>query len=729
MGKSMSDADIHPAAVREQLRRVLASVAFGKAERSAALLKYIVEQTLDGKGDRLKEYSLGVEALGRGASFDPRIDTVVRAEVSRLRTRLDQYYNADGRSDTLVISLPKGAYVAQFDTRSSTDATSAANDHSTRRYTLMTLLAAACAGIALTLAIANWTYRSSQPDSPESASTVQQFEVELKSDGVLGSDVGNDIAISSDGQRIAFISRGADARAYLNVRRLDAVEAIKLDGTEGARVPFFSPDGRWIGFYADRTLKKVASEGGAPVIICEIDDMMGASWSDGDTIVFGMPPPSKHLWKVSARGGKPQVAIAVPDAQGTIGWPQLLPGGRHVLFSANGTVGADRGSIDVRALNGDEHKVLITGGTYGRYHASGHLTYVNQGTLFAAPFDLESLSVQGPAVPVVRDVSYSQLFGYAQYEVARNGTLVYRKGIENALSVIERIDRSGTRTPLLAKPGRYGWLRVSPDGKSIAVAVTESGARRVLIHEIASGATHTLSAGDGNFVGLTWYRGGLFYGGVNGMNWIDARGESESKRFASENIEVPWSLTPDEKRLAFHIRNQQGGFDLWTASIEQRGDSFDIGAREPFTRTAAFEFFPTFSPDGRWLAYSSDESGVSEVYVRRFPDNGDAVKVSSGGGWPHWSPTRSELLYQTDDRRIMSAAYRTEGDRFITESPRQWMPQTLKDTGVEQNFDIEPDGEHIIALMPAPQQSSQSPNHATFILNFQKEIERKMVEQ
>jgi Tol biopolymer transport system component len=271
-------------------------------------------------------------------------------------------------------------------------------------------------------------------------------------------------------------------------------------------------------------------------------------------------------------------------------------------------------------------------------------------------------------------------------------------------------------------------VRVSPDGKFIAVAVTESGARRILIHEIENGATRTLSAGDGNFIGLTWYRGGLFYGGVDGMYWIDVQRASEPKRFASGNIEVPWSVTPDETRIALHIRNQQGGFDLWTALVERRGESFEVGAREPLMSTAAFEFFPTFSPDGRWLAYSSDETGVTEVYVRRFPDNGDAVKVSDGGGSPHWSPTRRELLYQTHDQKIMSVAYRI-GDRFIAEPPQQWMPHTLKDTGVEQNFDIDADGEHIIALMPAPQQNSQSPNHATFILNFQKEIERRMVEQ
>jgi hypothetical protein len=245
--------------VLEQLERVLSSAVFRRADRSSALLRFIVEQTLDGHADRLKEYTLGAEALGRGESFDPRTDPVVRAEASRLRTRLEQYYETTGGSDPVIVRLPKGTYVPQFAPRpaaleETASAQPAESQPGVPRRLVYQWLPWACAVVAIAVAAVVWIRGRSGADTP---APFVQFEVELKSDGVLASDVGTAVVVSPDGTQVTFVSRTADGRTHLNSRRLEQPNAISLPGTDGARGPFVSPDGRWVGFWADGKLKKV----------------------------------------------------------------------------------------------------------------------------------------------------------------------------------------------------------------------------------------------------------------------------------------------------------------------------------------------------------------------------------------------------------------------------------------------------------------------------------------
>src|SRR5215208_1540732 len=460
--------------ILQQLERVLSSSVFRRADRSSALLRFIVEQTLDGQGDRLKEYTLGAEALGRGESFDPRTDPVVRAEASRLRTRLEQYYETTGGGDPVLLTLPKGTYVPQFTMKPAPieEAASAppSEPQSLSRSSVNQWIPWSCAVVAIALAAVVWIRGRPQTERP---APLVQFEVELKSDGVLASDVGTAVVISQDGTRVVFVSRTTDGRTHLNTRRLDQPRAIPLPGTDGARGPFVSPDGRWVAFWADGKLKKVSVDGGSPVILCDASDLLGGSWGEGGTIIAALGAPGK-LWRIPAEGGEPQVVIDISPESTGARWPQILPGGQFVMYTATTGAGADRATIEVQSIRGGNRKVLVSGGAFGRYLTSGHLAYVNQGTWYAMPFDLEQLAVRGAAVPVLDDVSYSPLFGYAQVDVSLTGALVYRKGAESALSVVDWIDRAGNRTPLLAKPGRYAWLRLSPDGHRLAITATES---------------------------------------------------------------------------------------------------------------------------------------------------------------------------------------------------------------------------------------------------------------
>ena len=404
-------------------------------------------------------------------------------------------------------------------------------------------------------------------------------------------------------------------------------------------------------------------------------------------------------------GGTPQVAIDLAAESTLVRWPHILPGGQFVMYTASTGAGADRATIEVQSIGGGNRTVLISGAAFGRYLKSGHLTYVNQGTLYAVPFDLGTLTVRGTAVPVLDDVSYSPLFGYAQMDVSQTGTLVYRKAAESGLSVVDWIDRAGKRTPLLTKPGRYAWLRLSPDGRRLAVTATESGVGSIIDvryserrHDPTHHSARRLHRSD--VVAERW----LAAVWRSRRDGVGPRGSPSARRhrsWASRVNQTPWSVAPDGRRLAYYERNPETGFDLWTVGVRSHDAGFELETPERFLHTAAFEVYPSFSPDGRWITYASNESGAWEVYVRRFPDNGTKVRVSSSGGSvPRWSPNGREMLYRTETQRIMVVTYTSKGDAFVAGAPRPWSEHSLADSGVLPNFDIAPDGERVLALMP-----------------------------
>ena len=720
MGEPSLDRD----AVVEALERLLASSVFRRAERSSSLLRFLVEQTLDGRADRLKEYTLGAEGLGRGDAFDPRADPVVRAEASRLRTRLDQYYESLGQSDPIRITLTKGSYVPQFVPRTTlaTVEPAARPQSGIAAVAKSPLIAWTCAAVAGVVAVIAWVQMRSDPQEPQ---TPAQFEVELKSDGVLASDVGTTVVLSADGTRLVFVSRGTDGRTQLNLRRLDRPETIRLAGTEGARAPFVSSDGRWVGFWADGKLKKVALDGGAPVVLCDATDLLGASWGEDDTIIAALGAPGQ-LFRIPGVGGEPAVAIDLTAESAVVRWPQLLPGGESVIYTAMTGTGADRANIEVQSVRGGSRKVLVRGATFGRYLHKSYLTYVNQGTLYAVRFDPSAVTVHGPPIPLLDDVAYSAVFGYAQLDVSRTGMLVYRKGTESQRSVINWIHRTGNITSLLSTPGRYGWMRLSPDGQRLALTRHESGIASISIYDLKTTEMTRVTTSPGEYTGLTWLPGGfLAYGGANGLGLVQSDKPADPAPLMAARIaRTPWSMTPDGQRLAYYERSSETGFDLWTVPIRRTGDGFSVGQAEPFLGTMSFEVYPSFSPDGRWIAYASNESGTWEIYVRRYPDDGTKVRVSTAGGVvPRWSPNGRELLYRTTGQYVMVLPYQIVGGSFIPGASRPWSQHTLADTGVFPNFDVSSSGEEILALLPAT--TPQTANHVTVLLNFGEEIRRR----
>ena len=708
-----------------QLERVLASPAFRQAERSAALLRYLAERSLHSSADRVKEYTVGVEALGRGTEFDPRTDPIVRAEASRVRGRLERYYANEGQADAVVIELPKGTYSVRFHDRPSADLTPAdlvalGPKRDGRRLILQITLGTAA--ILAAFAGGIWTARST-PVAP----TSQHVDVLLQSDEQIASDVGTDVVISPDGSRAVWGSIDSLGVMHLRVRRLDDTTAvIDLPGTVGGRAPFWSPDSRSIGFWADRQLRRISVEGGLPTVLRNAVDLLGASWGNDGTIIFS--DVTGQLVRIDASNGETIATVVNLSADSAAArWPQILPGGRHVLYAAITGAGVGKGvdqaKIEVASLVDGKRRVVLEGGTFARFVAPGHLVFVNQGTLYAVRFDPSSLEVRGEKSPILEGVSYDATFGFAQFSVSDNGIVLYRKALPLVVSLL---DSAGQRKPLIDKPGLYAWPSLSPDGQNLAVVAVESGVTG--LHVFANVRERArLAWKEPGLQNAVWTHDGQFLvsRGLRGVAWLPASGGKP--RYLIENglVSVPWTFGPGDRSLSLAVVDPVTMFDLWTVPIEKT-DSLRAGNATPILRrTDAIETYPAISPDGRWLAYSSNESGPSELYVRSLADTNIKLPIATGAGVPRWSRNGRRLFYTARHLGLMAVDYSVAGRNFVAGKPRRWTPTCLADTGVLPNYDLSDDDRHIVALLPARQEECQT-RHVAMITGFSEELRRKL---
>ena len=683
------------------------------------MLRYLVERTLDGHGDRLKEYTVGSDAFNRGVAFDPRTDPIVRAEASRLRARLDRYYSTDGHADPVVIELPKGSYVPQFRTRIATRLV-----RQTRWQPILWVIAGSAATIAA-FATGAWVARP----AVSTGQPLLSLDVYLQSSGIVGSEVGTDFVVADDASRVVYVAAGSAGNTRLHTRSfgIDGSPAVALPGTEGARGPFLSPDGHWVGFWAGGQLKKTSLDGGSPVVLCPASDLLGASWGADGTILAAFGASGK-LSRVSSAAGAstPTPVLDLSAERRSPLWPQLLPGGKRVLYTALTVAGADRANIEVASLPDGHRTVLVKGGTYGRYVAPGYLTYVNQGTLYAVRIDLDRLELRGSPVQIVNDVAYSGTFGYAQAAFAANGVLAYRR--EGRVVVVMR-DSAGHDTPLLDAPGRYAWPALSPDGRRLSLTATESGVRSTSIFEIVNGRAKRVAAPTAEFGSATWTRDGRYLVGSdsNGLAWIGASGGTTHRLIDIKAPTAPWSFAPDG-RLAYSTNSATTALDLWTAPITT------TNSRASCRRASR-------APADSILRGVSDllaRRPLVRLHLGRRWNVGDLRALASGGVRQNPSVARRpcaalvagtfrKLFYATDDQRLMVAKYATRNDTFSAQPPRQWTTGRLAETGVFPNYDIAADGRRIVALMPFASGDGAPPgNHITMIFNFVEELKRRV---
>ena len=584
-------------------------------------------------------------------------------------------------------------------------------------------VAAAALAVSAAIAVFGWWRATSPAERP-----LVRLDVNLGVDALSATRQGPDVILSPDGTRFVYV-----AQSKLFTRRLDQPEATELLGTEGASAPFFSPDGQWVAFFAGGKLKKISVDSGAAIALCDAAlNARGGSWGEDGNIIAALAGVG-GLSRVPSAGGSPAQMTVLAQGELTHRWPQILPGGKAVLFTTSATGTAfDGANIEVMSLRDNNRKTLQRGGTFGRYlptsNGAGYLLYINKGSLFAVPFDLNTLAVRGTPAPLLQDVAYSALNGYAQLDFSRNGTLVYRIGGASAGGqfTVQWLDRAGKTQPLLAKPDDYLFPRLSPDGKRLALQAGDiwiyEWQRDTMTRLTFSGGFAPVWSPDGRYIAFDG-PGGLF------LIHSDGRGTPQPLT-QSKILQVPYSFTPDGKRLAFH-EGSGTGLHLWTVPLASDGASLRAGKPEVFLQTQFNERQPSFSPDGRWLAYSSDESGMYQVYVRAFPDRGGKRQISNDGGlYPTWSRNGRELFFRTEDNRIMVAAYTGEGDSFVPDKPRVWSEKRIADTGFNGlNYDVAPDGKRIVALMPAETPDEQkAQNRVIFLQNFFDELRRRVPE-
>ena len=550
-----------------------------------------------------------------------------------------------------------------------------------------------------------------------------RLDVDLGSDVLLGSQYGTDVVISRDGNRLVWVSAGR-----LFTRRLDQSTAVDLGR---GSIPSLSPDGQWVAFGLGNKLYKVSVTGGATITLAE--GVLGASWGEDGRIVVAI---NGTLSIIPDAGGTPAPLTTLLEsdpADGEHAWPQILPGDRAVVFTVRPKIGSfDDARIDVLSLRDGRRKTLLRGGTFGRYVADpngdGYLLYVNKGTLFAVRFDLDRLETSGAPLPLLEGVGYSSTNGSAQFDVSQTGTLVYRGGYAaDTLVTLHWLDANGKAQLLPPKPAGYTQPRISPDGSLIALTVAGGGGQDLWVYDWRRDNMKRLTFAAAGFTFHTWSRDGrylVFTEGFNstGMFWTRADGVGGPRPLTqSKTGHVPVAFSPDGTRLIF-MEYQTG---LFTAPVQNEEGGLRAGQPEmllPMKRG-----FADVSPDGRWLAYSTNESGTDEIEVRAIPDNGSKWSISNGGAvLPIWSPNGRELFYRTSDQRIMVVDYTVKGSVFVADKPRLWSDRRLAAI-VGRNLDIAPDGKRFIVTMPVDAPADQKAlNHVTFLQNFSDEVRRRV---
>ena len=503
------------------------------------------------------------------------------------------------------------------------------------------------------------------------------------------------VAISPDGTTVVFVA-SASGVDHLYVRRVNSFDPVEIPGTEGASNPVISPDGRWVAFTTGSKMGKVPLEGGPVTALGDVADPRGLSWDVDDTIVFS-PQAVGGVFRMPARGGTAvQVSTPKPQVERTHRWPQLLPGGKAILYTIgtfNSPDNYDDAVVEAVRLDTGEKRTLVTGAAMARYPGGGYLLFVRGTTLFALRFDADTLEVQGTPTAVLHDVGGDTTTGAAHFSVSPSGTLAYLStgGLANMRPMW--VDRSGRGEPLDVPAGTYADPRVSPDGQSLALSVIARGGRDIWVHHFQSKRFTRLTFGGQNHTPV-WSRDGsmIYYIAVapGDREVIISRRPSDGSRDAEPLVTVSGRLYLDDvsadgrTAIADAVSGGSGRSDVVRIPLEKGGKA------QPLLLSSADDFLARQSPDGRWIAYNSLESGRPEVYVRPADGSGGRWQVStSGGEEPKWSPD-GRLLYYRYGTLMMGASV-DPGKSFSASPPVQIFSGVFNlrtDSGV--SYDVDP---------------------------------------
>ena len=546
---------------------------------------------------------------------------------------------------------------------------------------------------------------------------------------VVDEATGPAVDLSPDGSMLAFVGQPemAGERQQIYVRRLDQLEAMPLAGTEEVHHPVFSPDGQWIAFRAGQQLKKISVNGGAVVTLCQTGQTRGLDWShDGGSIIFAPGAGDRGLVSVPSAGGIPHPLTRLEDGEVTHRWPQMLPGGKAVLFTAHSRLSQmDEASIVVQRIPGGERRTVWKGGYHARYLPSGHLVFINRASLWAVAFDPETFEMKGMPARVLENVSTSSEYGRAEFAFSEKGTLVYVPGTSGEWT-LDWVDREGNREPLLSKPTRFRKFQISPDGQRVAMEIFDGTQFDIWIYDWKGDTTRRLTFNPADDLSPVWSPGGgaiAFASNRDGtfnLYWTRTDGSGEAQRLTASSMrQYPESWHPGGRYLAFEELTP--AYDIGILPLEGNDDSgWSAGKVSTFQNAPVSEFSPRFSPDGRWLAYTSNQDEILELYIRPFPGPGGRQQVSDGGisGDPVWSPHRKEIFYALNDQ-IYRVRYRVEKDNFVADrpEPEEGVRHPSGKFGF-RTYDLHPDGRRFAVRTAPAGERNPDRHHVVFIQNF-----------
>jgi serine/threonine-protein kinase len=586
-------------------------------------------------------------------------------------------------------------------------------------------------GVALA-ALAAWLMRG-----PARRVQTMRFVVSPPSDRPLtmqGSD--RDVAIALDGTRIVYRTTGDNIQTMLMIRSLNEFEAVPLTAATFARSPFFSPDGAWVGFFAQTSIRKVSAAGGPAVTLCAVPgNARGASWGDDGRIVFATTDAATGLAIVDAGGGEPTVLTKPDPARNEADhlYPSWLPGGRAVLFTITppnpSQALADNAQIAVLDLTTNTTKILIRGGSHAIYAPTGHLVYSAAGTLRAVRFDSSTLEVQSDPLPVVEQVR-GMPSGAAQFAISQTGTLVYISGT-GTVGGVQRplvwVNRQGQREALKVPVRAFVDPRLSPDGKQVIAEVTDEG-DDIWTLDVTRGVLSKTTFDENEDETPVWSPDGRW------MAYSSSRGTADRfiyRRRADQSggEEALWTgrphthvddWTPDGRMLLVSAADSLGGpTDIFMLQTE--GDR----TLKPLLQTRFRERGAKVSPNGRWMAYCSDEGGRDEVYVRPFPSLEGRVQVSTAGGCqPLWSRKGDELFYR--GQGALMAVRVQPGESFAPGPPQKLFDdQFFTKSTSHVGFDVTADGRFLFAARES-QTVGDAPIGINVVVNWFEELKARV---
>jgi serine/threonine-protein kinase len=568
---------------------------------------------------------------------------------------------------------------------------------------------------ALTAGAVGWIMRPATSAAPQ---PVVRLTLPLGSGNSLALQaIAPDVLeISPDGMSVAYVVSHRNSFA-LYLRALSGSDAKLLAEQPSALFsPFFSPDSRWLAFAAGGKLRKVSVLGGQPVTIADATNFRGGSWGDDGAIVFA-PVSRAGLSRVSSEGGTPETVTSIDSAQGETSHrlPWMLPGGKSFLYVVEGTAGKGEDAVWAYSLDSKHSRLLVKGATLPHYARTGHLLYVQGNKLMAAPFDPAALQLTGTPVPVVE--------GAGTFAVSQTGSLVYGPGTAPTPNrTLVWVDRRGQEIPLAAAPAAYSNPKLSPDGAQILLSLQQQPLEGDLgLYDIASDTLRRLTFDEGRPGWPIWSADGrrITYasnrpGAGYDIFWKPADGTGSEEPLIQKPLsQRPSSWSRDGGLLAF-AEESPSGSTIWIFSMKER-------RTELFSRSRASEGYPSFSPDGRWLAYASNETGAPEIYVR--PASGAAGKwrISTGGGlYPLWAASGRELFFRYGDRLL--AADVTSEPVFASGQPHLLFEGAYLTEAGLFDYDVASDAQRFLMVKPEPEGSGTT--EVSVVQNWFQELKR-----